>query len=172
MHLRLNNQRGDTLIEVTLAVAILATVLASAYAVTSRAAKSGQAAKERSQAVALVQQQAEIIQSFAILDWDEFISDFKPWNSGRNHYDPSSWSAKPNMWTGTAVSNAAADFRVYYQATCSTSRLGMPGDSCSVSTDKINKVSFEITADWVPSDGDGTRQSTTIVVQVSPSRVK
>ena len=77
LNLRINNQRGDTLVEVTLAVAILAMVLASAYAVIARAAKIGQSAKERSQAVALVQQQAEIIQSFAIRDWDGFITDFQ-----------------------------------------------------------------------------------------------
>lgn len=124
MHLRLNNQRGDTLVEVTLAVAILAAVLASAYAITSRAAKAGQAAKERTQGVALVQQQAEIIESFAIRDWDSFVNDFKNNSVGENHYNLTNWRSSFGQMSDPLGSTTAADFKVYYTAECSEQRIG------------------------------------------------
>jgi len=175
MHIKLNNQRGDTLVEVTLAVAILAIVLASAYTVTSRAAKVGQSAKERSQAVALVQQQAEIIESFAIRDWDGFVADFKPNSSGTGHYMPSSWVSKSNKLINPLGAPTDADFEVYYQAKCSISKSDLPKSCTSIiDSSDIKRINFIIKADWIPIGRGDTndRDSTTIVVQVSPSGIK
>jgi type II secretory pathway pseudopilin PulG len=58
------NERGDTLVEVTMALAILALVLTSAFAIANKAYRIGQDAKERSQLVGDAQQQAEALQSF------------------------------------------------------------------------------------------------------------
>jgi len=57
------NQRGDTLIEVAIAIVIVGTILFSAYVLSSKAFQLGQSAKERSQAVQLAQQQAEGLRS-------------------------------------------------------------------------------------------------------------
>ena len=169
LNLRINNQRGDTLVEVTLAVAILAMVLASAYAVIARAAKIGRSAKERSQAVALVQQQAEIIQSFAIRDWDGFITDFQLQSPSGSSYRVSSWTVQGSKST----TPSAAGFQVYYVATCY--KFDGSNAICRT-TDKndIAKISFNIKADWKPVAGSnkGGQETTQAVVQVSPSGVK
>ncbi len=69
------NERGDTLVEVTIALAILALVLSSAFAAANRAFLLGQDAKERSQLVGDAQQQAEALQSFRDSHrWTEFVA--------------------------------------------------------------------------------------------------
>ena len=57
-------ERGDTLIEVVIALTILSAVITSAYVVANRAFLSGQTAKERSALVSSAQQQAEALRSF------------------------------------------------------------------------------------------------------------
>ncbi len=67
------NERGDTLIEVTLALAILALVLTSAFATANKAFLLGQNAKERNQLVSDAQQQAEALISFRdSYSWTQF----------------------------------------------------------------------------------------------------
>lgn len=72
----ITNDDGDTLIEVILAIIILGTILFSAYSLTSRAFRLGQAARERSQATQLMQQQAEALRSLrdGSIDWSSFQS--------------------------------------------------------------------------------------------------
>ncbi len=68
------NSRGDTLIEVTIALAILAMVLTGAFATANKAFNLGQNAKERSQMVNEAQQQAEALQSFRDSHtWTQFV---------------------------------------------------------------------------------------------------
>lgn len=70
-----HNQRGDTLVEVTLALAILSLVLAGAFTTANRAFNLGQNAKERSQLVSDAQQQAEALESFRDShSWPEFLN--------------------------------------------------------------------------------------------------
>jgi prepilin-type N-terminal cleavage/methylation domain-containing protein len=57
------NQAGDTIIEVMVAVAILALVLTVAYQSTSRSLQSGVDSSNRQQAIALASQQIEIIKN-------------------------------------------------------------------------------------------------------------
>lgn len=65
--------RGDTLVEVTIALAILALVLTGAFVTANRAFNVGQSAKERSQVVGDAQRQAEALQSFRDSHtWSEF----------------------------------------------------------------------------------------------------
>lgn len=72
-HLR--NQRGDTLIEVTLALAILGAVLTGAFAAASGAFRLGQTAKERTALVAAGQRQAEALTNFRDSHvWNEFLN--------------------------------------------------------------------------------------------------
>ena len=55
------NQRGDTIVEVLIAAAIVSLVLAAAYALTNRNLLGIQAAQEQSYAQKLVQQQVEFL---------------------------------------------------------------------------------------------------------------
>lgn len=71
----LRNQRGDTLVEVTIALAILALVLTGAFTLANKAFNVGQSAKERSQLVGDAQQQAEALESFRDSHtWSEFLA--------------------------------------------------------------------------------------------------
>lgn len=58
-------QRGDTLIEVLIALVILGLVLVSAYSSTSRSLRSARQAQERSEATKLAEAQAERLKSLA-----------------------------------------------------------------------------------------------------------
>ena len=68
------NQRGDTLVEVTIAFAILAMVLIGSYTTAQHAFQIGQTARERSQLVNYTQQQTEALKSFRDSHtWNEFV---------------------------------------------------------------------------------------------------
>jgi prepilin-type N-terminal cleavage/methylation domain-containing protein len=72
--MRIRDERGDTLVEVTIALAILALVLTGAFAITNKAYRIGQDAKERTQMVSDAQQQAEALQSFRDSHtWRDFV---------------------------------------------------------------------------------------------------
>jgi prepilin-type N-terminal cleavage/methylation domain-containing protein len=58
------SNRGDTLIEVTVALAILSMVLASSAALATTAFRAGQTARERTQLVEQAQEQLEALHSF------------------------------------------------------------------------------------------------------------
>lgn len=62
---RHNNQRGDTIVEVLIAMAIISLVLTGAYAITNRDLRVTQANNERSQAQQLVQKQVELLRAYA-----------------------------------------------------------------------------------------------------------
>jgi len=63
-------QSGDTLIEVVFALAILSAVLASAFGVANLTQRINQSAKEKTEAVNLVQEQAEALHSYR----DKYLS--------------------------------------------------------------------------------------------------
>lgn len=66
-------QSGDTLIEVTLALAILGFVLLSSTAIGAAAFRTGQTARERTQVAAAAQEQLEALRSFRDNHtWNEF----------------------------------------------------------------------------------------------------
>jgi prepilin-type N-terminal cleavage/methylation domain-containing protein len=69
------SQRGDTLIEVTIALAILAMVLAGSTAVAVKAFQVGQTGRERTAIVEAAQAQMEAVRSFRDgHTWDEFLN--------------------------------------------------------------------------------------------------
>jgi len=59
-----NNSRGDTLVEVTFALAILGAVLIGSTVVTTSAFRTGQTAKERTEVASVAQGQVEALRSF------------------------------------------------------------------------------------------------------------
>lgn len=58
-------QKGDTIIEVMIAVGIVSLVLTAAYAVTNRSVQSSQQAQEQSYGQKLVEQQVELLRAAA-----------------------------------------------------------------------------------------------------------
>jgi len=71
----LHNQRGDTLIEVTLALSILAVVLTSGFVTANRAFIVGQNARERTEIINLAQAQAEQLKNFRDTHtWNAFLN--------------------------------------------------------------------------------------------------
>ena len=63
MHLRLRNKRGDTIVEVLIAVAIISLVLVTSYASTNNSTKATIDAQEHSQAMRAVETQLEFLHS-------------------------------------------------------------------------------------------------------------
>lgn len=57
------NQKGDTIVEVLISIAVLAIVLGTAYVTTSRSLQTGTNASNRNQALGYAQSQLEIIKS-------------------------------------------------------------------------------------------------------------
>ncbi len=73
--LRSRRQSGDTIIEVTMALSILAVVLTSAFVAANRAYMIGQNARERTEMINLAQAQAEQLKSFRDSNnWDAFTT--------------------------------------------------------------------------------------------------
>jgi type II secretory pathway pseudopilin PulG len=82
-------ERGDTLIEVTFALAILSVVLLSCTALTAAAFRTGQTAKERTEVVEAAQEQLEALRSFRDNHtWGEFRTGQPP-----NYYGVTSFAS-------------------------------------------------------------------------------
>ena len=62
---RLTTQAGDTIVEVIIAVAVVATLLVGAFAVSSRSATAVRDSEEHAQALQLLQGQVELLRSAA-----------------------------------------------------------------------------------------------------------
>lgn len=70
MHMRFRGRRaskGDTIVEVLIAVAVVSVVITSAYLVANRSTNGIQGAQEQSYAQKLVEQQTELLRSAASL---------------------------------------------------------------------------------------------------------
>lgn len=94
------DQRGETLVEVVMALGILSLVLVSSYALATGTFRLGRGAGDRTQAVSYLQQQAEALRTYRNEhDWDTFdrtvgsytpkgstfcmtIDDTRHWNPG------------------------------------------------------------------------------------------
>ena len=113
MRLRKLNSRGDTLVEVIIALAVLSVVLFASYTITGRAARVGQAAKERTQGVAFAQQQAEIIQAYAARNWTDFEEEVTATSlpeGERQSFDLDTWLPEPgSLEIPAEFSDAAAE---------------------------------------------------------------
>ncbi len=63
-----NNQVGDTIVEVMLAIAIIGMVLGASYATATRALRTGRFAQEQTEALKLAESQVEQLKYIASLD--------------------------------------------------------------------------------------------------------
>lgn len=72
------DQRGDTLVEVTIALAIMAAVLTSAFLLAEKSIQIGRIAKERTLMVAAAQQQAEALTAYRDrFGWASFVANVR-----------------------------------------------------------------------------------------------
>ena len=65
MQLMRSRQRGDTIVEVLIAIAVIGAVLGGAYVVVNNSANNNQAAQERTAAVGVAESQLELLRSYA-----------------------------------------------------------------------------------------------------------
>jgi len=66
MQLRKRAQRGDTIVEVLIAIAVIGAVLSGAYVVVNSNTRNSQSAQERSTAVKLAESQLELLRSYVV----------------------------------------------------------------------------------------------------------
>lgn len=109
MRLSAQGRRGDTLIEVIFALAILATILTVITTGAVTAWRTSRAAGERAQAAAVVSEQAEALRAYQLsVDWSTFRSYFVT-NGSASHMEivtdtnGPSWDLKPNSIKGEAL---------------------------------------------------------------------
>lgn len=139
-----SGQRGDTLVEVILAIAILSMVLVSSFNIASAAFRLGQSAKERSQAANLIQEQAEALRNYRDSHkWssDPTVSTDMMARLSTVGFTPSRFHmANSGNWDFVGGALQSGLFRVYVVATRDA-------------VDPDDKVRFDITAEWEPSIG-------------------
>lgn len=78
------NQKGDTLVEVMLAAAVLSLVLAGAFSISNKATRINQNANERTQVSNLIQRQAELIRASFKNDSSAFWADISGYYTSEN----------------------------------------------------------------------------------------
>lgn len=75
--MRSSNQRGDTLVEIIIAMAVLTAVLVSSTALVNRGFRLGLAARERNQASQLLQKQGEALHQYRDThSWTDVLNSF------------------------------------------------------------------------------------------------
>lgn len=143
----MRNQRGFTLIEITLSLAILAAVLASSFALSSRAFRQGRDARSRVVATNLAQEQIEGLRNFRDNnDWAGFQAlvpncPTPPVSSCIFHMDNSLASpGMPKPWKpqGGSVNDP---------------RLGDSQISIAGSYAPANQFNYSVTIQWPSSSG-------------------
>jgi prepilin-type N-terminal cleavage/methylation domain-containing protein len=139
-------QRGDTLVEITIALAILGSVIVGALNLAGTAFRQGVAARERSQAINLLQEQAEALRNHRdSRSWAAFTGSLPP---GQFHMARSgaTWVPQSGPWTDTAIPEV---FRT------GTARIYMVVSGAG-DTRVIN-----LSAEWVGPGGGNERTSIT-----------
>ena len=121
------NQRGDTIVEVLIAVAIVSSVLTSAFMLSNRSSQIMQNASEQSQALKIAERQVELLRSRDIQPSDKcFNPSGQPTATDTDCEFDGSGQAAPAAYTGaiykTAVTKIVATDT--YKVTVTWDRLG------------------------------------------------
>jgi prepilin-type N-terminal cleavage/methylation domain-containing protein len=148
----ISKQSGDTLIEVIIAITIIGTILTSAITLSTRAIRLGIAARERSQAAQLLQQQAEGLRSLRdTMAWTDFRTAIDSSCASTFHverFEPSpgvfQWRTASGPYA-PVIDGQPTVFNIQIASACSP--LPQP-----------NLRTFTITANW-ERIGGGTDQS-------------
>jgi Tfp pilus assembly protein PilE len=133
-------QRGDTIVEVMVSLAIIGLAIGSGYALTNRSFHSGLASAERYQAQSLAQGQIEFIKNAFIYD-PVTLNKYK--------------TAQPNFCISDAQDTSVAT--VQYDSHCK-------GFDATIFDTSINYnstlSSFSVKVSWASATGAGTNQTT------------
>ncbi len=144
------NQKGDTLVEVTIALAILSMVLVSSFSLAGSAYRLGSSAKERSQAANGIQRQAEGL---------------------RNYRDSHNWTDFRNAITGAPVFGFNQEFHMAIVS----NRWNLSTSPARKLTDGIftyfimardinpDKIQFDIRAEWEEAGRNGVVINSTTI---------
>jgi type II secretory pathway pseudopilin PulG len=132
--IRRDGQRGDTIVEVIIAVAIVSAILAGAFVVTNQSARAVRDSEEHAQALQLLQGQVELLRSAA----------------ARPGTLPASLSTPFCLANGRAYQPAASDTH------CTLNSLYQVSISSPVSAPTAGTTTtFNLVAAW-PALGGGT----------------
>jgi prepilin-type N-terminal cleavage/methylation domain-containing protein len=141
-------QRGDTIVEVLIAIAVISMVLAGAYATTNRSLLATRAAQERSNALKLVETQLEQIKGMSVADPDTLFGNV-----------PGSFCVTPALAIASSNDNA-----------CRVDAAGQPNDVEPIYNLSVTRSGpdgqggyvFTVTSEWVDPSGRHDNQVRTI----------
>lgn len=150
------NQRGDTLVEVTIALSIMSAVLTSSFLLADKSIQLGRIAKERTLMVSAAQQQAEALTALRDrVGWLAFKSAFTPsllvsctYGSPCFNIDPASL----NLISGEGTVSGVGNSKIYITTDITNSPTPNP-------------ATFEINYEVQPSGG-GPLQKSQVVLQL------
>ncbi len=152
--MRIGSQRGDTLVEVAFAIAIVSVTLSVAYNLASRSFRLGQNAKELTQAVSLIQEQAEALRNMR----DNYS------RSGNTWAGFTTLVGLPNTCTAVSpcsIQRSGSNWVRSSSQTVGIFTISYVGTLFTASPDNGNRAQFDITASWAPL-GSGPTNTTTI----------
>lgn len=134
------DQRGETLVEVVMALGILSLVLVSSYALATGTFRLGRGAGERTQAVNYLQQQAEALRTYRNqTDWDvSFVNTMSGLTLGGASFcmKPPVSGAPEQKWKPVASSDPA----------CTIDGIALTIKSSTVGVADI--YTFKLKAEW------------------------
>ena len=136
-----NRERGDTLVEVMVAIVIVATVIGGAYVVSNRSLQSTRGAQERGNALKLAEAQIEQLKSIISQDDTQIFGVGKP-----THFCLGSDVSGTHVYN-TAVPADKAKCRVDSNGTPTT---GEPGYSYEITRTGND---FQLVASWTDISG-------------------
>lgn len=149
------NQRGDTIVEVLIAIIVLSSVLTGAYGIASRATKENMQTQEHSQALQIAQGQLEILKTQNSAPASPFCFDSNNQN-------------RPQTWPGATPRPPAAaqddNFNVNYPSGCKQDLSGSVCNSNLCYYVAIQKTSttgndYNVTVRWPGANGGNDQVS-------------
>lgn len=158
--MRRPDERGETLVEVVMALAILSLVLVSSYALATGTFRLGRSAGQRTQAVNYLQEQAEALRSYRnAVDWDVT---FQTGPEGVGGY--SAASGKSFCMIQKTVSG-----QTRWRPVISTDEgCTKDGVTVSIQSEKVSgheQYNFRLDAEWRQSSDIGHAHLTTTLVK-------
>ena len=162
------SQRGDTIIEVLIALAVMSFALGVSYKMAGQNLKRGISARERVDAVSLIESQiAELkVRQKYYTDVNQFNTDFGTVGMNFCLYDDPYSSNKPNKkgdanWSAISSTDSRCSITlngVSYRLSLTTQYI--PGYPAGVNNLNNYPIVYKVTATWDSTAGNGTNTST------------
>ena len=154
--MRRPDQRGETLVEVVMALGILSLVLVSSYALATSAFRLGRGAGERTQAVNYLQEQAEALRAYRdTTDWDPtFMAAMAPYVVGQDRTFCMVKDVTTGKW-GPSATNCLRD----------AITVAITATPINTSYATGEQYRFELVATWKAAGKDNNVRLTTKLVR-------